>query len=584
MLSGRRSTGARACGLALLFSVVISSASPLQAEVRLRTVVVTGDPALGTEAGTVFQGFYPIYVNRLGRVAFGGSLTGPDVDTTNRNGVWAERGATMELVARSGSPAPGPVPGSVYHSFDGFRFDSQGNVLFHATFSQPAGIPWPRSIWLDRDGVTSLVAKTGDPCVSVPGYVYDNYLTPMLLRDGVGYFQADTDTDPVGGGAGVWRVEDGVPSLVGHSGDPFPGAPAGGGLNGIQDLSLTDLDIVTYFGSIYAPSETPEYQGAIWSDRDGALALLYHQTDTPPGFDPGVTLNLMSRPAVNREGRMVFPSYLAGPGINQGNWGTLWTDVGGELRLVARQGERLLCPEGGYEICNIFSATINDSGVVFLRADASTNCGSAPRISGVWVDRFGSLECLLMPGTSAPGETPGVNFVGAVSIVVNNRDQIILEGAVEGPGIDATSNRGVWVIQPDGVIERVFRKGTLFDVNDDPMVEDLRTIESYYLLTSSNTSEGRSTCVNDRGEIAFGLRFTDATQGVFVASTLPADLCLTPGDLTTDALVNGLDIGGFIDCVVSQGGAGCVCADLDGNSVVDLDDVSGFAAALLAQP
>ena len=85
-------------------------------------------------------------------------------------------------------------------------------------------------------------------------------------------------------------------------------------------------------------------------------------------------------------------------------------------------------------------------------------------------------------------------------------------------------------------------------------------------------------------EIAFSLRFTDASQGVFVASTLPADLCLTPGDLTTDSLVNGLDIGGFIDCVLSQGGADCACADLDANSVVDVDDVSGFAAALLSQP
>ncbi|MCA9255488.1 MAG: hypothetical protein KDA33_07610, partial [Phycisphaerales bacterium] len=168
MLSGRRSTGARACGLCLV-SIVIFSAAPLLGEVSLRTVVMTGDPAPGTEAGTVFQGFYPVYVNRLGRVACGGSLTGPSVDTSNRNGIWAERGAAMELVVRTGTPAPGPVPGSIFHSFDGFRFDSQGNVLFHATFSQPAGIPWPRSIWIDRDGLTSLVAKTGDPCVSVPG-------------------------------------------------------------------------------------------------------------------------------------------------------------------------------------------------------------------------------------------------------------------------------------------------------------------------------------------------------------------------------------------------------------------------------
>ena len=565
------------CLLALLLPAIAA-----HGDFSIRTVAVSGSPAPGTELTTAFSGFYNAVVNRDGGVAFFGSLSGPDIVGTNAEGIWAERGGMIELVVRADDPAPGPVPGSIFHRFEYFQYDDQGNVMFHAVFRQPAQLPWPRSIWINRNGVTTLLARTGDPCVGVSGYVYDNYFLPMLLRDGIGYLYASTDTSPVGGGAGVWRTDGGPVSLVGHSGDPMPGI-INGSLNGIGSVMLSEHQIVTLFGSSNVPSETPQYRAAIWSDRDGDLTLLLDGTDTPPGFDPAISFNLMGRPSVNRDGRLVFSTHLAGPGITEDNDQTIWTDVDGELDLVMREGDVAPCVDGGRRFCQVYAVAINDSGTIILRADSSLDCDSVDRVTGIWAANDGDLDCVMLSQQAVPDEAPGVVFKGAGATFVNNLGQIFFEGYVSGPGIDLTNDRGIWVVQPDGEIERVFRTGTLFDVDDDPLVEDLRTIDTYYISTSSNTSEGRSTSVNDRGEVAFVLRFTDASSGAFVARTLPIESCTTPGDLNADSLIDGRDIAGFVDCVILQGGIGCACADVDGNAVVDLADLSSFSAALLSQ-
>jgi hypothetical protein len=57
----------------------------------------------------------------------------------------------------------------------------------------------------------------------------------------------------------------------------------------------------------------------------------------------------------------------------------------------------------------------------------------------------------------------------------------------------------------------------------------------------------------------------------------------TPGDLNGDDAVNGLDIQGFADCQ-AEFAAGCGCADMDSNDVLDENDASLFVEVLLGEP
>jgi hypothetical protein len=59
--------------------------------------------------------------------------------------------------------------------------------------------------------------------------------------------------------------------------------------------------------------------------------------------------------------------------------------------------------------------------------------------------------------------------------------------------------------------------------------------------------------------------------------------CAVRGDLNGDTAVNGGDIGAFVECFLAgdPGTASCVCADIDGSGVFDVDDASSFVTCLL---
>jgi hypothetical protein len=46
-----------------------------------------------------------------------------------------------------------------------------------------------------------------------------------------------------------------------------------------------------------------------------------------------------------------------------------------------------------------------------------------------------------------------------------------------------------------------------------------------------------------------------------------------------DGNINGLDIQGFVDCILG-GGTNCRCGDFNGDDSVDLGDLPGFLGSL----
>lgn len=66
--------------------------------------------------------------------------------------------------------------------------------------------------------------------------------------------------------------------------------------------------------------------------------------------------------------------------------------------------------------------------------------------------------------------------------------------------------------------------------------------------------------------------------GGFWAAATPT--CACPGDMNHDGDRTGADVQGFVNCFIGAGG--CQCADVDGESGVNEDDISQFVADLLA--
>lgn len=57
--------------------------------------------------------------------------------------------------------------------------------------------------------------------------------------------------------------------------------------------------------------------------------------------------------------------------------------------------------------------------------------------------------------------------------------------------------------------------------------------------------------------------------------------CVRAADMNLDGALDGLDIQGFIDCVVA-GDGNCDCAQLDGAAGLDLGDVFSFVGELVS--
>lgn len=69
----------------------------------LELIARTGDPAPGTGTGTVFNQFRPPIMNSLGQIAFRGTVIGDGVTQFNDGGIWAEDAAgTLRLIVREG--------------------------------------------------------------------------------------------------------------------------------------------------------------------------------------------------------------------------------------------------------------------------------------------------------------------------------------------------------------------------------------------------------------------------------------------------------------------------------------------------
>jgi hypothetical protein len=56
--------------------------------------------------------------------------------------------------------------------------------------------------------------------------------------------------------------------------------------------------------------------------------------------------------------------------------------------------------------------------------------------------------------------------------------------------------------------------------------------------------------------------------------------CWCMSDINNDGHRDGLDVQGFIDCILATG-LNCACADLNKNGVLDMNDMSAFVNGLL---
>jgi hypothetical protein len=252
----------------------------------LSLIIRVGQHAAGTTGDVNYQQLGPIVMNDSGHVAFATNLVGADVSGFAERGVWSEgHGSGLQLIARTGDPAPGTGPDTYFSDIgQSPSINNAGHIAFYGALQGSGSTPGVNStgIWSEAGGGgLRLVARADDPVTDLPGT-----------------------------------------ELAGFRGQVY--------LNGVGQT--------TFVAGIRGPGVDSSNNIALFKeDSAGGLKLIAREGDTAPGTN---AFFLEPDPTINAVGQVAFRSTLTGPGVDSSNNEAIFAeDRNGILRLIAREGQ-----------------------------------------------------------------------------------------------------------------------------------------------------------------------------------------------------------------------------------------------------
>lgn len=542
-LHGERLMNPKKLVAALLLMIII--VGPTRA-VTYRTVALSGQRAPGTGPDVNFNGFgFPV-INDVGNVAFPATLIGTGVIPGSASGLWTESASGLRIIVRAGDHAIGLGTGVNYGSFSNVVINHDVQAAFLVPVSN-----FSTAVYSEGQGALRLVAHQGD---QPPGFSLSKFslISPLSMNKGgqtafIGLVSGGSyNLDP-----GIWSDRSGPLQLIIRSGDTAPGIPgqriralSGGLLN--DAVSLNDLGQLVFTAQtfdLFLPS-------AIYSEQSGVFTLLVRSGQVPLPDAPGVTFSLLRNAKANISGQIMFYGDLTGTGVDSSNNSGLWTKTGDSFHLVAREGSPAAGTSLGINNGMFFDSRFNGIGEVTFTGSLLGAGIVDTNNTALWTEHNGTQVLIAREGDSAPGLASNIRFgdfsnaSGAIGLQVNKSGQVAFESILTGPGVTDSNDRSIWATDRAGNLRLVAREGDLFDVNDDPAVEDVRTISRTSLNRfGGNGEDGNGTSFNDAGKLVIALDFTDTTSGVFVIDMSvpePSAIILLAAGFSTTLLRCGL--------------------------------------------
>ncbi|MEZ6192999.1 MAG: hypothetical protein R3C45_17135 [Phycisphaerales bacterium] len=559
---------------------VLALTPALGAAVTYDTRVLTGDAAPHPFSDPSFTGFrsFPV-INSQGRVAFIADIAGPGIGTAQDSGIWYEDGGTVTRVMLEGFRTVRMPSNVFFSSFAELVINDAGQVAFLGKLTgSGVGSSNDDGVWSNGSGSLDMLAREGDPAPQTEPGVNHNalfYTTPKFNNAGQTAFFGNIIAPGLGQNV-IWLHNGGELDLVARDSAAAPGLP-GVQFGPLNQPTVNGSGVLVFQSSLSGAGVTATNDTAIWAGGPGSLSVVARAGDPAPGLDPAFSLSgFEAAPVINDAGQIAFVGYLDGPGMTLLNNYGIWTTGTGAFSLVARSGAPAPDIEAGVNFQVLSQPMINSAGRVAFHASLIGSGTHSYNNDGIWSDASGSLRLVARDGQAAPGTDPGVIFyqVGEspYPLFFNNAGQIAFRSKLVGPGVTAGVNDlGIWMTDHGGGLELIARTGDLFDVNDDPLIEDLRTISAIDEFNSggSGGQDGRGTSLNDAGQLVFRLAFTDGTQGIFVAA-LPL-----VGDLNGDGFVGIQDLNIVLGAWNQNVDAGVLSAgDFNGDGFVGIEDLN----------
>jgi hypothetical protein len=386
----------------------------------LRLVAREGAGAPGYHVDARFNELGQPHIDAAGQVAFRASVTGDGVNITNDSGIWAEQGGALQLIAQEGSQPPGTPAGTAFghfHPFSFMRVNTAGSIAIRAPLVHGGG------------GVT-------------------------LNND-----------------HGIWIERGGSLELAVRAGNAAPGAPSGAVFAGLNQPELNDAGQIAFRAELLAGPGGIDFSNSagIWSDAGGALHAVARGSDQAPGASAGVNFSGFFPPALNNQGQTAFIGFLTSGGVTSANNVGLWSEGSGALNLVARRGHQAPGAPASAVFEDLATPVIDDLGQTAFYAALRTGSGGVTSANdeGIWSQSGGALQLLAREGSLAPGAPPGATFSTFFNnVVVNSPGQLAFAAQ-----LSSDLGSSLWATDRTGQLRLIARPGDLFDVDEGPSVD-----------------------------------------------------------------------------------------------------------------
>jgi hypothetical protein len=530
------------CVLLLILAAIIGN----DARAELRIVALTGQPAPGTLGFTIASLGIPA-LNAAGNTAFQG--TNNAISTINNYVWSEGNGAGVEHIAHEGGIAPGGPFGMTFGDMStrGEPNLSDGGQISFVSPLSGTGVTTANDLGVFRGSTSAslqLVAREGSPAPGLPsGVNFSIFASPKINSTGRLVFT----TSLIGSGittandSSLWTDSTGSLALVAQEGSPATGISAGVNFAAFSSPAINDNGRIAFFGNLTGTGVTTANDEGLWRSTTGTnLELVVREGDQAPGIPTGNNFSLLGSPVFNNAGHVAFAGRVVGPDITSENQYGIWSTRSGQLSLDYRSGEPApQLGEGAAFGMLAVPAMNHDNRMAFLAAVTGPTTLTAIFNEG----RTGSLELVAATTQSAPGTPTGVtfsSFTGTQSYHIrpgmNASGQVAFFGKVTGSVITTANDFGIWATDLAGELHLVAREGDTIDV-DPGAGTDLRTINVLSFYTGTGNEDGNHSGLNDSGLIAFSATFVGGGGGVFVSDLVSG----LPGDYNANGTVDAAD-------------------------------------------
>lgn len=410
-------------------------------------------------------------IDEAGRVAFMAMLAGPDIDVTNFQGIWAERDGEVMLVARGGDPAPGTEPGTLFLGVPSLELPfapefGGGQAAFHAELTGiELDFTTDQGFWVGEPGDVHLVAREGAAVPDLPDLTFG---IPFGLVNEAGHVVVQNDLRGPGVGStnntAIFTDRSGTLELFLREGEPAPlmgaGIIIGGTPTPFNALAFNANSRFAISARLSGPTIDTFNDELLYVEREAGLALVLREGDPAPGAGEGVIFGVgssglsLNSVDLNENERVAFLVRLGGAVSTRT---AIYSDYTGELAPVALPGEP--APGEDFDFTLFATPRLNDADEIAFAAAYPHDGGIfTPPPYGIFSDVDGTIEPVAGPGdTTAEGEIIEHTFLRDF----NAAGLMLLDVRIDSP----TFRSGFWLRDAEGVIHRVAATGDQFDMD-----------------------------------------------------------------------------------------------------------------------